>query len=40
MNYEDIAEQWEYVTALPENENGLTNQYERISLTKQKYMLL
>ena len=31
MNYEDIVEQWKYVTALPTNENGLTNQYEGIS---------
>jgi len=31
MNYEDAVEQWKYVTALPANENGLTNQYEGIS---------
>ena len=31
MNYEDVVEQWKYITALPKNENGLTNQYEGIS---------
>lgn len=31
MNYEDVAEQWKYVTELPANENGLTNQYEGVS---------
>lgn len=30
MNLQDIKEQWEYVTALPKDENGLTNPYERI----------
>ena len=31
MNYEDLIEQWKYVTALPTDENGLTNQYEGVS---------
>ena len=36
MNYEDIVEQWKYVTALPTNENGLTNQYEGISFDEYR----
>lgn len=28
MNFEDAEEQWKYVTALPSDENGLTNQYD------------
>ena len=31
MNREDAAAQWEYVAALPENENGLTNPYAGVS---------
>lgn len=31
MNLDDAKEQWEYVTALPENENGLTNPYHGVS---------
>ena len=31
MNKNDVVEQWKYVTALPADENGLTNQYEGIS---------
>ena len=31
MNLQDIKEQWEYVTALPKDENGLTNPYEGIT---------
>lgn len=31
MNREDILAQWQYVTALPANENGLTNPYEGVS---------
>ena len=30
MNYEDVVEQWKYVTELPTDENGLTNQYEGV----------
>ena len=31
MNLEDAKAQWEYVTALPMDENGLTNSYEGVS---------
>ena len=31
MNYEDAVRQWEYVTALPADENGLTNPYAGVS---------
>ena len=31
MNYDDIVEQWKYITLLPANENGLTNPYEGVS---------
>ena len=31
MNWEDAVEQWRYVTALPADENGLTNRYEGVS---------
>ena len=27
INVQDAVAQWEYTTALPEDENGLTNQY-------------
>ena len=40
MNYEDIVEQWKYVTALPTNENGLTNQYEGISFEEYRDTVL
>ena len=40
MNYEDMVEQWKYVTALPANENGLTNQYEGISFDVYKNTVL
>ena len=40
MNYEDIVEQWKYVTALPTIENGLTNQYEGISFDEYKDTIL
>ena len=36
MNYEDAKAQWEYVTALPKDENGLTNPYEGVSY--EEYM--
>lgn len=35
MNLQDIKEQWGYVTALPKDENGLTNPYE--GLTFEEY---
>lgn len=31
MNIEDAKQQWEYVTAMPADENGLTNPYESVS---------
>lgn len=31
MNLKDKKEQWEYITALPTDENGLTNPYEGIT---------
>ena len=40
MNYEDVVEQWKYVTALPTNENGLTNQYEGVSFEEYKDRVL
>ena len=40
MNYEDTIAQWEYVTALPTNENGLTNNYEGVSLEEYKNHVL
>lgn len=36
MNIEDAKQQWEYVTALPADENGLTNPYEGVSY--EEYM--
>ena len=32
MNRDDAVKQWEYVTALPKDENGLTNKYNGISI--------
>ena len=40
MNYEDIVEQWKYVTALPTNENALTNQYEGVSFAEYRDTVL
>lgn len=40
MNYEDVVEQWQYVTALPANENGLTNEYEGVSLEEYREVVL
>jgi len=40
MNLTDIKEQWEYVTALPANENGLTNPYEGVSFEEYKTTVL
>lgn len=40
MNLEDIKEQWEYVTALPTDENGLTNPYEGVSFEEYKTKVL
>ena len=40
MNYEDIKEQWECVTALPADENGLTNPYEGVSFNEYRDSVL
>ena len=40
MNYEDIVEQWNYVTALPADENGLTNSYEGVSFNEYRDSVL
>ena len=40
MNYEDIVAQWKYVTALPKDENGLTNKYEGVSFEEYKSSVL
>lgn len=40
MNYEDAVSQWEYVTELPANENGLTNPYEGVSFDEYKNSVL
>lgn len=40
MNYADAVEQWRYVTALPANENGLTNAYEGISFEEYREKVL
>ena len=31
INIQDAIAQWEYTTALPVDENGLTNQYNGVS---------
>lgn len=40
MNYKDIKQQWEYVTALPADENGLTNPYEGVSFEEYEKNVL
>lgn len=40
MNYKDIKEQWGYVTALPADENGLTNPYEGVSYEEYERKVL
>lgn len=40
MNLKDIKEQWEYVTALPKDENGLTNPYEGITFEEYETIVL
>lgn len=40
MNLQDIKEQWEYVTALPRHENGLTNPYEGITFEEYETTVL
>lgn len=40
MNLKDKKEQWEYVTALPMDENGLTNPYEGITFEEYENVVL
>ncbi len=40
MNLTDIKEQWEYVTALPADENGLNNPYEGVSFEEYQTTVL
>lgn len=40
MNYDDALAQWKYVTALPANENGLTNPHEGISFENYRDTVL
>lgn len=40
MNYEDAEAQWKYVTALPRDENGLTNPYEGIAFAEYRDIVL
>lgn len=40
MNDIDIRQQWEYVTTLPADENGLTNPYEGVSLEEYERVVL
>ena len=40
MNLQDIKEQWKYVTALPKDENGLTNPYEGITFEEYETTVL
>lgn len=40
MNYKDIVEQWKYVSTLPANENGITNQYVGISFDEYQATVL
>lgn len=40
MNYDDVVEQWKYVTALPTDENGLTNSYEGVTFEEYRDAIL
>ena len=40
MNYEDAVRQWEYVTVLPADENGLTNPYAGVSYEEYRDTVL
>ena len=40
MNYDDVVEQWKYVTALPTDENGLTNPYEGVTFEEYRDAIL
>ena len=37
MNMEDAKQQWEYVTAMPADENGVTNSHEGVSGKRLRY---
>ena len=37
INTEDAVAQWEYTTALPEDENGLTNPFHGVSMGNTNY---
>ena len=40
MNLQDVEAQWEYTTALPEDENGLTNPYHGVSFDEYRDRVL
>ncbi len=40
MNLEDVRQQWEYVTILPADENGVTNPYEGVSFEEYRKNIL
>ncbi len=40
INLQDVEAQWEYTTALPEDENGLTNPYNGVSFDEYKEKVL
>ena len=40
MNYDDLVEQWKYVSAMPSDENGLTNEYEEVSFEEYRDTVL
>lgn len=40
MNYDDIVEQWEFVTAIPADENGFTNPYAGVSFEEYRERVL
>jgi predicted acetyltransferase len=40
MNVEDAFEQWKYVTAMPADENGMTNEYEGVSFEDYRERVL
>ncbi len=40
INYDDAKEEWEYVTALPKSENGITNKYEGVTFEEYRDSVL
>ena len=40
MNYDDMTEQWKYVSALPADENGLVNPYHGVSFSEYRDRVL